>query len=176
MPSSPVQSSSSGWDSLWDELQIQQQSRIGRLGSASMICNEIAARLETQCRKYLYKKLGICDFLHPQKQISCENHNPTHKGRRRTPENKLTGEASKKNSKTKRPYQAWGATLMRTFLCHGKKNKTCKTTKSGLLCVCVCVLASEKTRHTAKKKSKFHSTKTRPKRNLNARKLFKEAN
>jgi hypothetical protein len=38
------------------------------------------------------------------------------------------------------------------------------------------VLASEKTRHTAKKKSKFHSTKTRPKRNLNARKLFKEAN
>jgi hypothetical protein len=71
-----------------------------------MICNEIAARLETQCRRYLYKKLGICAFLHPQKQISCENHNPTHKGRRRTPENKLTGEASKKNSKTKRPYQA----------------------------------------------------------------------
>jgi hypothetical protein len=70
-----------------------------------MICNEIAARLETQCRRYLYKKLGICAFLHPQKQISCENHNPTHKGRR-TPENKLTGEASKKISKTKRPYQA----------------------------------------------------------------------
>jgi hypothetical protein len=70
-----------------------------------MICNEIAARLETQCRRYLYKKLGICAFLHPQKQISCKNHNPTHKGRR-TPENKLTGEASKKNSETKRPYQA----------------------------------------------------------------------
>ncbi len=136
--SSPVQSSSSGWDSLWDELQIQQQSRIRRLGSASMICNEIAARLETQCRRYLYKKLGICAFLHPQKQISCKNHNPTHKGRR-TPENKLTGEASKKNSETKRPYQAWGATLRRTFLCHGKKNKTCSTTKSGLLFVCVCV-------------------------------------
>jgi hypothetical protein len=101
-----------------------------------MICNGIAARLETQCRRYLYKKLGICAFLHPQKQISCKNHNPTHKGRR-TPENKLTGEASKKNSKTKRPYQARGATLRRTFLCHGKKNKTCKTTKSGLF-VCVC--------------------------------------
>jgi hypothetical protein len=27
-----------------------------------MTCNEIAARLETQCRRYLYKKLGICAF------------------------------------------------------------------------------------------------------------------
>jgi hypothetical protein len=115
-----------------------------------MICNEIAARLETQCRRYLHKKLGIC-ALCTHKNKSPMKTNPTHKGR--TQENTLTGEASKKNSKTKRPYQARGATLRRTFLCHGKKNKTCKTTKSGLffVCVCVCVCASEKTSHKSKK-------------------------
>lgn len=139
-----------------------------------MICNEIAARLETQCRRYLYKKLGICAFLHPQKQISCKKHNPTHKGRR-TPENKLTGEASKKNSKTKRPYQARGATLRRTFLCHGKKNKTCKTTKSGLLFVCVCVCVLQKKQHIQQKIPNSTAQKQDPQRNLNARKL-KEAN
>jgi hypothetical protein len=135
-----------------------------------MICNEIAARLETQCRRYLHKKLGIC-ALCTHKNKSPMKTNPTHKGR--TQENTLTGEASKKNSKTKRPYQARGATLRRTFLCHGKKNKTCKTTKSGLFFVCVCVL--QKKQHIKQKNSKFHSTKTRPQRNLNARKL-KEAN
>jgi hypothetical protein len=122
-------------------------------------------------QKVLTQKAWNLCFVHPQKQISYENHNPTHKGR--TQENTLTGEASKKNSKTKRPYQARGATLRRTFLCHGKKNKTCKTTKSGLFFVCVCVL--QKKQHIKQKNSKFHSTKTRPQRNLNARKL-KEAN
>jgi hypothetical protein len=135
-----------------------------------MICNEIAARLETQCRRYLYKKLGICAFLYPQKQISCENHNPTHKGRR-TPENKsTTGEASKKNSKSKRPYQARGATLRRTFLCHGKKNKTCNTTKIRTFFMCMCVLQKKNSTY-----SNSTAQKPRPQRNLNARKL-EEAN
>lgn len=157
MQSSPVQSSSSGWDSLWDELQIQQQSRIGRLGSASMICNEIAARLETQCRGYLYKKLGISAILHPQKtNLLWKPQSYPHKGRR-TPENKsTTGEASKKNSKTKRPNQARGATLRRTFLCHGKKNKTCNATKIRTFFVCMCVLQKKK-QHI----QQFHSTKTK---------------
>jgi hypothetical protein len=53
---------------------------------------------------------------HKNKSPVKENHYPTHKGRR-TPENKLTGEASKKNSKTKRPYRAQGATLRRGHFC-----------------------------------------------------------
>jgi len=87
--------------------------------------------------------------LHPQKQISYENHNPTQKGR--TLENKLIGKASKKNSETKKPYQAQGATLRRT--------RHIKQQNQDILCVCVCV--SEKTRHTSKKfQIQQHKNKT----------------